>query len=147
MAPGSQVGNSVQPLQCQRIRRFGHHPSSQPGPRSHNRDLEKAWVLQHLQCAQQELSRDSDLLGKTELQPQDHADGHCYNDKIETSLHDAACEPEDVIVEAISRIGGAVEPRPLEGNAIQQICQGAAEPEEDHEHGDDDHLTTERGAG
>jgi hypothetical protein len=77
------------------------------------------------------------------MQPKYEPDGYDNDQYVKESLDDAASHPKYIVIEAISWVGLAVAPCPLQRAAIQKVSHGAADPESQNQQPSSDDLVTE----
>lgn len=71
---------------------------------------------------------------QAQLQSKNNLDGQQQDQNIDQGLAYAAGEPVDVEIEAVPRVGQAVDPYVFHGNAVGQVGDCATYPEAYHEH-------------
>ena len=69
------------------------------------------------------------------MHAKNHAYWHAQNEDIECDLTCSTGHPEQVIIEAVTRVGEAVDPAPFQWDAVRESSNCAADPPTDDKRG------------
>jgi hypothetical protein len=97
----------------------------------------------NLQSAQSEDTEHQPLPSPAHLHPHNHTRRHRQDNNVERNFARAANHPEQVVIETVAWISKAVDPAPLQRDAVGEGCDCATNPPSDHQKDGDVELHTE----